>query len=123
MGSTDYPAVTRHADENRPLRLVMLATSYPLYPGDTTAPFIEELAAHIAALGHEVHVALPDHPRLRREPCERAARCAAARSPRRPGHGRWRRAGDYPALHLKRRERAGRAPRRGKSRRRRGGRR
>jgi glycosyltransferase involved in cell wall biosynthesis len=71
MGSTDFPAVARHDDEGRPLRIVMLATSYPLYPGDTTAPFIEELAAHIAALGHEVHVALPDHPRLRREPCER----------------------------------------------------
>ncbi len=49
----------------------MLTTSYPLYPGDTTAPFIEELAAHIAAEGHIVEVALPDHPRLRREPRER----------------------------------------------------
>lgn len=55
----------------RPLRIVMLTTSYPLYPGDTTAPFIEELAAHIAALGHEVQVALPAHPRLRRGPRER----------------------------------------------------
>jgi glycosyltransferase involved in cell wall biosynthesis len=49
----------------------MLTTSYPLYPGDTTAPFIEELAAHIAAEGHEVEVALPEHPELRREPRER----------------------------------------------------
>ncbi|HEX5502672.1 MAG TPA: glycosyltransferase [Thermomicrobiales bacterium] len=58
-------------DTARPLRVVMLTSSYPLYPGDTTAPFIEELAAHVAALGHEVHVALPAHPRLRRAPCER----------------------------------------------------
>ena len=49
----------------------MLTSSYPLYPGDTTAPFIEELAAHVAALGHEVHVALPADPRLRRSSCER----------------------------------------------------
>ncbi len=55
----------------RPLRIVMLTTSYPLYPGDPTAPFIEELAAHIAALGHAVDVALPAHPRLRRCPHER----------------------------------------------------
>lgn len=52
----------------------MLTSSYPLYPGDTTAPFIEELAAHIAALGHEVHVALPDHPKLRRGAVERGVR-------------------------------------------------
>ena len=52
----------------------MLTTSYPLYPGDTTAPFIEELAAHIADLGHEVALALPAHPRLRRGPKERGVR-------------------------------------------------
>lgn len=63
-------ATSQH-NSNRPLRLVMLTTSYPLYAGDTTAPFIEELAAHLVALGHEVHVALPDHPRLRRGACER----------------------------------------------------
>src|SRR5689334_295609 len=58
-------------DSSAPLRIAMLTTSYPLYPGDTTAPFIEELAAHIAAEGHEVQVALPAHPRLRRGPRER----------------------------------------------------
>ena len=49
-----------------PLRIVMLTSSYPLYDGDMTAPFIEEIAAGVAARGHEVHVVLPDHPRLRR---------------------------------------------------------
>jgi glycosyltransferase involved in cell wall biosynthesis len=48
-----------------PLRVVMLTSSYPLYQGDMTAPFIEEIAAGVAARGHEVHVVLPDHPRLR----------------------------------------------------------
>jgi len=59
------------ATADRPLRIAMLTTSYPLYAGDTTAPFIEELAAGIAALGHHVEVVLPDHPRLRRAPRER----------------------------------------------------
>jgi len=48
------------------LRVVMLTSSYPLFAGDMTAPFIEEIAAGIAARGHEVHVVLPNHPRLDR---------------------------------------------------------
>lgn len=47
------------------LRIVMLTSSYPLFEGDMTAPFIEEIAAGLAARGHSVHVVLPDHPRLR----------------------------------------------------------
>ncbi len=52
-------------------RVVMLTSSYPLYEGDATAPFIEEIAAGLAARGHEVHVVLPAHPRLRRGPMAR----------------------------------------------------
>ena len=48
------------------MRVVMLTSSYPLYRGDMTAPFIEEIAAGLAGRGHEVHVVLPAHPRLRR---------------------------------------------------------
>jgi glycosyltransferase involved in cell wall biosynthesis len=55
----------------RPLRIVMLTSSYPLYAGDTTAPFIEEIAAGIVALGHRVEVVLPAHPQLRRSSRER----------------------------------------------------
>ncbi|HET8630278.1 MAG TPA: glycosyltransferase [Thermomicrobiales bacterium] len=69
--ATATAAATAPGDTARPLRVVMLTSSYPLFPGDTTAPFIEELAVHVAALGHEVHVVLPAHPRLRRGPCER----------------------------------------------------
>jgi glycosyltransferase involved in cell wall biosynthesis len=47
----------------------MLTSSYPLYPGDMTAPFIEEIATGLAARGHAVHVVLPDHPRLNRDLC------------------------------------------------------
>lgn len=51
----------------QPLTVVMLTSSYPLYPGDMTAPFIEEIATGLAARGHNVHVVLPEHPRLQRE--------------------------------------------------------
>ncbi len=49
----------------------MVTSSYPKYPGEVTAPFIEEIAAGIAALGHEVHLLLPHHPDLRRGAVER----------------------------------------------------
>lgn len=65
------PSALRLTPHASPLRIAMLTTSYPLFPGDTTAPFIEELAAHVAAEGHTVDVALPDHPRLRRGARER----------------------------------------------------
>ncbi len=48
----------------------MVTSSYPKYPGDVTAPFIEGIAASVASLGHEVHVLAPYHPDLRRQPLE-----------------------------------------------------
>lgn len=51
--------------------ICMLTSSYPKYPGEVTAPFIEEIAAGIAARGHEVHVVLPKDRQLRRAPVER----------------------------------------------------
>lgn len=48
------------------LCVVMLTSSYPLFAGDMTAPFIEEIATAVAARGHDVHVVLPNHPRLDR---------------------------------------------------------
>ena len=50
--------------------VVMLTTSYPRFPGDTIGTFMEPIARGIAARGHEVHVVLPWHPRLAREPVE-----------------------------------------------------
>jgi glycosyltransferase involved in cell wall biosynthesis len=49
----------------------MLASSYPKWQGEATAPFIEEIAAGLVRRGHTIHVALPFHPDLRREPIER----------------------------------------------------
>lgn len=44
----------------------MLTSSYPKFRGDTTAPFIESIATHIAAQGVETHVVLPEHRELKR---------------------------------------------------------
>ncbi len=52
------------------MKICMVTSSYPKYPGDVTAPFIEGIAASIASLGHEVHVLAPYHPDLRRAPME-----------------------------------------------------
>jgi len=45
---------------------VMIATSYPRFPGDTVGTFMEPIAHGVAARGHAVHVVLPWHPRLQR---------------------------------------------------------
>lgn len=52
----------------------MLTSSYPKYAGETTAPFIEEIAASLARRGHEIHVLAPFHRDVRREPIERGVR-------------------------------------------------
>jgi glycosyltransferase involved in cell wall biosynthesis len=44
----------------------MVTSSYPKYPGDVTAPFIESIARGVADRGHRVDVVLPHHPELRR---------------------------------------------------------
>jgi glycosyltransferase involved in cell wall biosynthesis len=44
----------------------MVTTSYPKFPGDVTAPFIESIARGVAARGHEVDLVLPHHPDLAR---------------------------------------------------------
>jgi glycosyltransferase involved in cell wall biosynthesis len=51
---------------NPPQRVVMVATSYPRFPGDTVGTFLEPIAGGLAARGHEVHLVLPWHPRWQR---------------------------------------------------------
>src|SRR6185503_5271345 len=43
-------------------RIVMVASSYPRFPGDTVGTFMEPIAQGIAARGHDVHMVLPWHP-------------------------------------------------------------
>jgi glycosyltransferase involved in cell wall biosynthesis len=60
-----------HAQPSGRQTVVMVTTSYPRFPGDTIGTFMEPIAHGIAARGHEVHVVLPWHPRLARDPIER----------------------------------------------------
>jgi glycosyltransferase involved in cell wall biosynthesis len=53
------------------MNICMLTSSYPKYPGETTAPFIEEIAAGLVRRGHCVHVVAPYHRDIRRAPVER----------------------------------------------------
>ena len=48
----------------------MVATSYPKYPGDATAPFIAEIAAGVAAHGVDVRLILPHHRQFAHPPRE-----------------------------------------------------
>lgn len=56
------------------MRICMVTSSYPKFEGDVTAPFIEAIAAGIAAEGNEVHVLAPYHPDVRRHPVEKGVR-------------------------------------------------
>jgi glycosyltransferase involved in cell wall biosynthesis len=51
--------------------VVMVATSYPRFPGDTIGTFMEPIACGLAARGHAVHMVIPWHPRLARARVER----------------------------------------------------
>ena len=53
------------------MRVLMLATSFPKYAGDTTAPFIAEIAAGVVAHGVAVRVLLPHHREFRHDASER----------------------------------------------------
>jgi glycosyltransferase involved in cell wall biosynthesis len=46
------------------VRILVLTSSYPKYPGDATAPFIESITSELASRGHELTVVLPARPDL-----------------------------------------------------------
>jgi len=71
------------------MRILMLASSFPKWPGEATAPFIEEIAAGVAARGHDVTMLLPYHPELRRTPEERGVRLRAFRYAPHPALNVW----------------------------------
>lgn len=56
--------MTRHV-------VVMIATSYPRFPGDGVGSFMEPIATSVAERGHEVHMVAPWHPAIRRNNVER----------------------------------------------------
>ena len=56
------------------MNILHLATTYPLFVGDSNAVFVENLAEALAARGHEVDVLLPWHPDLQLDRADRRAR-------------------------------------------------
>jgi glycosyltransferase involved in cell wall biosynthesis len=70
------------------MRVLMVTSSYPKFPGDVTAPFVESIARGVAARGHEVDVVLPAHPELRRSASEPVRFFPYAYAPR-PEWSRW----------------------------------
>ena len=52
------------------MNVLMVTSSYPKFPGDRTAPFIESIARSVVERGHAVDVLLPYHPDLRRDGAE-----------------------------------------------------
>jgi glycosyltransferase involved in cell wall biosynthesis len=52
------------------MRILALTSSYPRFEGDPTAPFVESITRHVAALGHTVHLVLPESSEWSRPPVE-----------------------------------------------------
>jgi glycosyltransferase involved in cell wall biosynthesis len=50
--------------------VVMVASSYPRFPGDGVGSFMEPIAKSVAARGHDVHLVAPWHPLIDRRPSE-----------------------------------------------------
>jgi phosphatidyl-myo-inositol dimannoside synthase len=46
------------------MRVLVLTSSYPKFPGDGTAPFIERIVGEVTERGHAVDIVLPRHPQL-----------------------------------------------------------
>lgn len=55
-------------------RVVMIATSYPRFPGDTVGTFMEPIAQGLSDRGHQIHMVLPWHPRWARGEADGAVR-------------------------------------------------
>jgi glycosyltransferase involved in cell wall biosynthesis len=52
------------------LRILTITSSYPKFPGDTTAPFVESLTRELARRGHRLTVVLPARDDLRPAPID-----------------------------------------------------
>ena len=71
------------------MRVLMLATSFPKYHGDTTAPFIAEIAAGVVAHGVAVRILLPHHREFRHEAIERGVELRTFRYAPHPSWALW----------------------------------
>jgi len=53
------------------MRITVLTSSYPRFPGDGTAPFVQSISEHLADLGHDVEVVAPYDPAVSDRPGQR----------------------------------------------------
>ena len=69
------------------MRVLHLATTYPLHEADSSAAFVEALVEALCRRGHEMHVLLPDHSRLQlQRPHRRAVLHAFRTTPMKRWH-------------------------------------
>lgn len=54
------------------MKIAVIASSYPRFPGDGTAPFVKSICEHLAKQGHEVEVVAPYDPAVKETKHERA---------------------------------------------------
>ena len=71
------------------MRVLMIATSYPKYDGDATAPFIAEIAAGVVAHGCTVRLILPAHREFRHPPVVRGVELIVYRYAPHPALAVW----------------------------------
>ncbi len=71
------------------MRVLMLATSFPKYVGDTTAPFIAEIAAGVVAHGVAVRLLLPHHREFHHDAIERGVELHTFRYAPHPSWALW----------------------------------
>ncbi len=61
------------------MRVLHLATTYPLHRGDSNAAFVQAICEGLACLGHEIEVLVPWHPDLQLERPDSAVKLHAFR--------------------------------------------
>ncbi len=71
------------------VRVLMIATSYPKYDGDATAPFIAEIAAGVVAHGCTVRLILPAHRAFHHPPVVRGVELVVYRYAPHPALAVW----------------------------------
>lgn len=71
------------------MRVLMIATSYPKYDGDATAPFIAEIAAGVVAHGCTVRLILPAHRAFNHPPVVRGVELVVYRYAPHPALAVW----------------------------------
>ncbi len=55
------------------MRIIVLTSSYPRFPGDSAAPFIQSICEHLVKLGHIVEVVAPYDPAVHKQHEEHVA--------------------------------------------------